>query len=586
MSSHPSCLDLTIFSSLEIAFAKSILRSIDFENEEEAYALCFLMAASFEGHLCVERKENLMPRPSFLCERSLFKEVRIEETLLEKKIIRGLDKLSSRKNASHEPLLEGIVFDGSRVYLQKNHTFETKIARNMSRILQQKPKEIFDREKFFSKLQQLHSEGVLLSEQREAVQKCLDSSFSIIVGGPGTGKTYTAAEMILLFAHSFDASKKKTFRICLSAPTGLAVEHLKKTLWKKIGLSDSIECVFSTLHSLLKIKENSPKPFKQIVFMYDLIIVDEASMIDPRLMSYLLESIEPNSRLVLMGDAHQLPAVEGGSVFAEMARKKSFNGQFFSTFLKRSVRFENEEIPLFSKAILEGNTEELLKPKEKVNFLFMEEEKRMLEKFFQEGQCFFSPPFIGREDIKKCFELLRTFRLLCPLRNAPLGVETINQKFYEQMLNRAIKGHPLTLPILILRNDVEKKISNGTLGLLFFVFRGEEEPRPGDLVYFQEGEGQIRALPLCSLPEYEYGFCLSVHKSQGSEFSKVSLLLSPGSERFGREMFYTAASRAKKELLIIGRKKTLSELLKRGSLKSSGLSEKLRDEEKNLGFLL
>ncbi len=581
MPTAASCLEMKIFSPLEIAFAKKILTSIEKENEEEALFLSYLFAASIEGHLCVAYKEKLVPSPSFLWDRPSCEEVRVTESCLEEKIIRGLHKILSKKEGQNGALSDAICVEESRVYLQRNHFFETKIASSFARLLQAKPADLFLREKFLYELQQRQERGFLLEEQRESIEKSLTLSLSLIVGGPGTGKTYTAAEMISLFSACFNREKKKKLRIALAAPTGRAAEHLKQAVGKRCAL-DCAEAIFLTLHSLLKIHEGHAWPLEQRPQMADLIIVDEASMIDPRLMACLLDSLPSSSRLVLMGDAHQLPAVEGGSIFAEMAKKKSFRGRSFSTLLKHAVRFENEAIVRFSQDILEGRSEEAFVENQKgVSFHFVEEERKMREEFFDLGGGFFMPPFVGKVDVEGCFAFLHRFRLLCPLRNSLLGTHVLNRMFFQELMKRLSFGEEAFFPILMTRNDPDNKISNGTLGMVHFVFRGEKNPfLPTDPVYFWDGEGnKLRTLPLCALGPFEAGFCLSVHKSQGSEFSEVFLLLPPGCERFGKEMLYTAATRAKKTLFMIGRKKTIEELFKRGSLKSSGLLKKLQDCE-------
>jgi exodeoxyribonuclease V alpha subunit len=582
MSAAASCLELAIFSALEIAFAKKILGVVGKENEEEALFLCYLFAASLEGHLCVEKREKLFPRPSFLFDRPSYEEIKELESSLEEKILAGMQKISALKDSASS-FSESICIEQSRIYLQKNHYFETEIAKGVSRLLEAKPKDLFVIEKLQEILEERVSGGYLLTGQRESIEKCLDHSLSLIVGGPGTGKTYTAAEMIALFSAVFDRTKKQKFRVALAAPTGRAADHLKQAIEKRVGTLEHLECVFLTLHALLKIREGRARPLVQKLLMNDLIIVDEASMIDPRLMACLLKATSSSSRLVLMGDAKQLPAVEGGSIFADMAEKKSWNLRSFSTFLQRAVRFENEKIVKFSEWILEGNYIDAMKEEEGgVSFHFLEEEKKMQENFLDLGKSFFSPPFTGKVEVGKCFQFLQNFRLLSPLRNSSLGVDAINQMFFQKLLKSLSLGQEAALPILMTRNDPEKKFSNGTPGVIVFTFRGEKNPfRPTDPVYFWDAnENKPFSLPLCALGLYEYGFCLSVHKSQGSEFSEVRLLLPPGSERFGKEMFYTAATRAKKNLLVIGRRKTIEELFKRESLKSSGLLKKLQECEK------
>ena len=573
MHAATSSLEMNIFSPLEIAFAKQVLQDFTKENEEEAFFLSFLFAASLEGHLCTSLKEKLSPDPSFLWER----EGKERKEKIEEKIIAGFRKLLLQKDSFFSPLIR---FEEDRAYLSKNYFFETKIVDQLSQRLQAKPKELFHREIFFSELQRCVGEKQLQKEQVEAIEKGFDMSLSLIVGGPGTGKTFTASIMIALFSLSFAHEQKKQLRVALTAPTGRAADHLKEAVLKHLPPQASLELVSSTLHSLLKIRED--RPFAAKSFCADVIIVDESSMIDPTLMASLLASSLPTSRLILMGDSHQLPAIEGGSIFFEMAKKESWKGKNFATLLKKPMRFENEEILLFSQAVLEGDLKKGLNRDDKgVSFLFSEE-KEMQERFFLEGASFFSPPFVGDVDLSACFAHMQTLRLLSPLRNTKNGVDAYNQRFLCHLMHQLSLGQEAVIPVLITRNDTDKKLSNGTLGMIKTYYRKEKAfPHFSDLVYFWNAkEATMRSFPLSSLGSYEYGYCLSVHKSQGNEFSKVVLLLPPGSEIFGKEMLYTAATRAKKSLLVMGSKKTIEELFKKESLKSSGILEKLRLLEK------
>lgn len=345
---------------------------------------------------------------------------------------------------------------------------------------------------------------VLNAEQRQAIKTALSQRFSIITGGPGTGKTFTAATLIR--AHGG--------KVLLGAPTGKAASHLLKKAGGKGG----------TLHSLLGIKSpldywKSPRKLQA-----DLVVIDESSMIDFPMFSHLLSAISSSTRLVMMGDFNQLPAVEGGSIFADLV----VSGKLPCTELKTCLRSDRHEILNLAQQILEGEKQDI----------------RTCDLGFSSGQV---------ETIyKRLFRYVKLrdfscFRILSTLRRGPLGVNAINQRLHEHLkLER--------FPILLTQNDARRGFVNGDTAMV-----------EGGVAYFPCG----REERLCRLPSYELAYCLSVHKSQGSEYDEVLFLVPEGSEVFGKEVLYTAITRARNFLDIDGEPKEIRESLHRSSIKPS-----------------
>lgn len=353
----------------------------------------------------------------------------------------------------------------------------------------------------------------LNSEQKKAIETALANRFSIITGGPGTGKTHTAATLI-------EALNAKTL---VAAPTGKAATHLGKKLKSQVTAA--------TLHSLLGVK--TPLDYTKSVEELDaeLILVDECSMIDPPLFARLLGSIPPSARLVLMGDVNQLPAVEGGSVFADLIGSEKIP----TTYLKTCMRSDRKEILDLAGAVLKGDRKEI----RTCDLGFTE---NSVEVFYEKLWH-----FVKDKDFQ-------TFRILSTLRKGPYGVDALNRFLVEKF---GSDGYP----ILITRNDQKRGFSNGDMAM---VEKG--------IATFEDG----RTYPLSELPKFEYAYCISVHKSQGSEYDHVLLLVPKGSEIFGKEVLYTAVTRAKEKLDVDGDEEEIAKALSLCTLKYSSIKSDLR----------
>lgn len=407
--------------------------------------------------------------------------------------------------------------EDDRLYLLRNWKIEEQILRHLKRLLYAPPKALS------------HSVPELNSEQQAALQNALTLPLSIIAGGPGTGKTFTAMQI----AKTYLALGKK--QIILAAPTGKAATHLAS----KLGLSGM------TLHALL-----SSGPKEEEWLRADLILIDESSMIDASLFARLLSIIETGTPLVLMGDPHQLPAVEGGSIFADFVSTSLIP----QVHLSQSLRAEKRELLELAQTILAGNSVPVI-------------ELTDHELIWEKVKDFVPLPSTEEPDLDHIWKQLSLFRLLSALRKGPFGTEALNQMIYGRLLESAQKGDLLPIPILITQNDQTTGLCNGDVGLLLHKIG---EPAP-ERVFFEDGRTFWRS----ELPRYEKAYVLSVHKSQGSEYEQVVVIVPEGAENFGRELLYTAVTRARKSASILSTKKRIDQMLSQVSGKISGLPAKL-----------
>lgn len=515
-----------IFSYLDLVLPSRLLQET--LSEDLVALLAALLAFSRQGSLCIEIKENkVLPDVSLLWEEP--SEDSIE---LEKRICRGFS--NSR--------LPFPVWK-NRLYLPRNWDFETRILAEVQRLKDAAPTFPFAE----TKLEQLEKGGLLLPSQAKALQACSSSAITFLSGGPGTGKTYTAKYLLQLALPNC--------RIAISAPTGKAVSHLKE----KIGRSD---ITAATLHSLLGMQKQAP--FQKKTLPYDLFVIDEASMIDVRLMTYLLESVPQGARVIFLGDPDQLPPVEAGSVFADLiAAYPEHNAH-----LEAAIRFEKKELVCLAHAIRDsdsGQIQQLLQEGKEIKHLTYSQEELLL----YAASHFFSSSCTDPEEIlKRGF----SFRMLSCLRAGPMGADKLNQQLLDLLFQRLSPGDQWVCPILLTENDHVKGLYNGMNGVILSRYSGKKNLfHPTDKVYLEKARGEIIELSYQSMPRFEIGFCLSVHKSQGSEYEHVLLVVPPGSEKFGREVLYTAATRAKKKLEIFGELKILADTAKRSSQRMSSI---------------
>lgn len=524
-----------VLLSVDYLFAERLYPEL---SELKASFLAFLLAWIRQGHLCLD----LNKWPLFIEQMQITEvhQTKMKELLI---VAEGLE--------SWDPPIHQ---EGKRLYLEKQWLIETDLLDRIKWLSTISPQE---------GLIQLKPDSPLSPEQKQAIEQAISHSLSLVTGGPGTGKTYTAVQLI--------CSCRQDARILVTAPTGKAAMHLERQL-RKLG-SDYPYLKAGTLHSLLGISSRSHLQKKSSLLFADLIIVDECSMIDAALFAYFLKAIREGTRLVLMGDAQQLPPIESGSVFADLfdAAKEGF--PLAATHLTHFMRSDRQDLLSLMQKI-QSDEEIIFNSSENIHVqelnIYQKGLTASYELLWNKITSYLAT--LNQGNIEQALKKLDLFRMLSPLRKGPLGVDTLNDYFLEKAKDYFRAKSSLFIPILITQNNEEIDLFNGEMGLMV---KSKADQMP--LVYFPEknpGE-KPRQFSLHELPRWEYGFCLSVHKSQGSEFDHVALLIPPGSEEFGRELVYTAVTRAKQHLEIIGESRIIQKLLKKRSRKMSGIKERL-----------
>jgi len=391
------------------------------------------------------------------------------------------------------------------------------------------------------------SNNIFIENTNENIKKALSYNTILITGGPGSGKTSLATDIYKAFSTHIKNDNRKP-EIKIAAPTGKAAKVLADRIDDENGV---------TIHKLL---EYSPlydkfKYHKDFKLKADLIIIDEASMIDLRLFKNLLEGIEKNTRLIIIGDKDQLPSVDNGAVFTELVESNLF------PVIKLTSQYRsNENILTLAKKINSGDTNIF----NSVNEIEINDLKEQLEK--NENNVYFIE-LRGKTDLLKIInivanhykESIQNTKILGFTNKGFLGIENINKIIIENY-----KDIMKEVPIMITENDYENNVFNGDIGILENNYS----------VKFSDG----LKISLNLLKNWRYAFAITVHKSQGSGYDDVFLILADKKENplLTRELLYTGVTRAKNRVFIIGKKDVFLEGIIRKSNRYSGMVIRLK----------
>lgn len=552
-------LEKEVFSQIDWYFAKTIVPSD--QDSSSRLLLCYLLAMARQGHLCIQVIENKMsPHPSILTADQE------EAHNLEEELVKAFHQLPSflyeELTKKDKIPTSPICLFKNRLYLQKNWLLEKEFLRQIKRLQKNSPILI---------LNPIEASLTCNNLQSLALERALSSSISVISGGPGTGKTFTAIEIIQSFFKALPEEERVHVRVRLAAPTGKAAALLEKNMMSKLGSLQGVTC--GTLHSFLKVGFHEDTFHRS--FFADLLLIDEASMLDAKLFIRLLSSLQEGGRVVLMGDKDQLPPVESGGFFADLI---DLAEDLFVpvTLLEKSVRVEKVGLQDLADAVLNQDIEKI-KRQEGVKIFPSLRNSSVKEMIAKESKTYFSFAYKEDFDPLALLQKMERFRILSPIKKGPLGVETLNQMILESFIYNCLSEDKLICPILITENDSARGLMNGDTGVLVAKVSSLKKGLflSEDRAYFfsKEGRDQVRELAASVLPSFTFAYCLSVHKSQGSEYESVLVILPPGSEKFGREILYTAITRAKKNVVLITEEAVLRALLEKSSRKISGLTK-------------
>ena len=512
-----------------------------------------------------------------------------------------------------------ILDDQARLYLHRYWSYETKLASAIKRLAKEHTLQV-DWKILGEGLSRLFSAETAaeVDWQMVAAYAAIRKRLCIISGGPGTGKTRT---VVLLLALLLEQADNANLRIALAAPTGKAaarlqeaVKNAKAALPCSQEIKDRLPDEASTIHRLLRSVPDSPyfRHNADNPLPIDVVIVDEASMVDLALMAKLVAAIPPSARLILLGDKDQLASVEAGAVLADIcnagarrAFSKEFSGQFGEITgkkllpgaastgpsdlgdciveLRKNYRFgENSGIYSLSQAVNDGDAERAIEvlrtagrsPDSQISWRLSPEPATLKEALKPQVLNNFSS-YLKCEDPEAALRCFGQFRILCAVRNGPLGVENINRLVEEILADAGLieagGNYHAGRPLLITRNDYNLRLFNGDIGVLL------QDAKRGELrAYFSGPDESLRDFLPLRLPVHETAYAMTVHKSQGSEFERVLMILpADDSAILTRELVYTGLTRASKQVELWAAEKPFRTMIQRKISRRSGLRDAL-----------
>ncbi|GGB69894.1 exodeoxyribonuclease V subunit alpha [Shewanella inventionis] len=564
-----------------------------------------------------------------------------------------------------------LILEHGRLYLNKYHFFETQVANKLTQLASQPIKIDLSQSQLPQLIESLFKANSTHQQtfdwQKIATATALLNALAVITGGPGTGKTTTVTKLLLLLL------TQSNLTIRLVAPTGKAAARLsesikasKQRLLNELSnlenasiarvLNDALTRIpeeASTLHRLLGVIPNSHqfRHHQHNPLRLDLLVVDEASMVDLPMMYKLLSALPPHGRLILLGDQDQLASVEAGAVLADICvglkqtsahattpwsmrysasqaqNIANLTGQDVSQFihpqpkigdslcmLMHSHRFKGDAgIGLLANAVNQGNTaaiaqvwqsnhaelhwfehtQELLSQnqgKQQLLTMSVQAYGEYLQQIQANQHAFASASQGGDHTFnlphseQSIIDSFNQYRILCAMRAGEFGVEGINIAMTESLTQAKLISAQgefyLGRPIIIQSNDYNLGLFNGDIGLIL-----QDRNKPERLMaHFVMADGSLLKVLPARLPSHETCYAMTVHKSQGSEFDKVSFVLPPRPsvsqwQLLTKELLYTAITRAKNHFYCLGTSQLFEKASKQATSRASGLAWRLWGED-------
>jgi len=603
---------LSAFNPIDRHFASFLGRLTDNDPEVQLAAALVSYYRS-EGHICLDLEEFDGDGQG----RSIPDELR---GFLFPKVSDWVKRLGASPVVGKPGIFAPLILDDqARLYLHRYWKYETDLASAIKRLAQESTLQVNSK---------LLGEGLSRLFPAEAAAEvdwqmvaafaAIRKRLCIISGGPGTGKTRT---VVLLLALLLEQADNANLRIALAAPTGKAaarlqeaVKNAKTALPCSQEIKDKLPEEASTIHRLLRsvpdsayFRHDADNPLP-----VDVVVIDEASMVDLALMAKLVAAIPSSARLILLGDKDQLASVEAGAVLADICNagaQRAFSREFRSQFaeiagnklppeavstspselgdciveLQKNYRFgEQSGIYRLSQAVNDGDAERAIEslrtaggsPDSQISWRPSPAPATLKEALKPHVLNNFTA-YLKCEEPEAALRCFGQFRILCAVRNGPLGVENINRLVEEILADAGLiessGNYHAGRPLLITRNDYNLRLFNGDIGVLL------QDAKRGELrAYFSGPEESLRDFLPLRLPVHETAYAMTVHKSQGSEFERVLMIL-PGEDSaiLTRELIYTGLTRASKQVELWTDERPFRTMIQRKIGRRSGLRDAL-----------
>ncbi len=480
-----------------------------------------------------------------------------------------------------------VITPDGRLYLYRYFELERRLAELITQRTQTCDISI-DSTQLEAALEALFADDVTNADQRSAATLSVHNRFTVVSGGPGTGKTATVVRILALLSRLELVAPE---RMLLCAPTGKAAARLREALADPLAAvmpGDTPPADAVTAHRLLGWRPGKkPRYHAGRPLPCDLLVLDEASMVDLVLMVSILEALPAHARLILLGDRDQLASVEAGAVLGDICRAAD-SGPLADTLapLTHNWRFgAHSPIAALASAVREARVTDALTllddPASAQVSLQAAQEDAALDALLAEQitPVYAEVARLVREgaEAKAVFEKLGSLMVLCAHRTGRRGVTDLNQRVSAQLgvggaLSSGLPAYP-GQPLMVTRNDAALGLFNGDIGVVM-----PDADSPGRLqAVFIDTTGDEHAVSLGRLPEHETAYAMTVHKSQGSQARQVVLVLPTQlSPVLSRELIYTGITRAEQSLAIWAAHEVLAGAIGRSAQRATGLADRLQ----------
>ena len=480
-----------------------------------------------------------------------------------------------------------VITPDGRLYLYRYFELERRLAELITQRTQTCEISI-DSTQLEAALEALFADDVTNADQRSAATLSVHNRFTVVSGGPGTGKTATVVRILALLSRLELVAPE---RMLLCAPTGKAAARLREALADTLPAvtpGDTLPADAVTAHRLLGWRPGKkPRYHAMRPLNCDLLVLDEASMVDLALMVSILEALPAHARLILLGDRDQLASVEAGAVLGDICRAAD-SGPLADTLapLTHNWRFgAHSPIAALASAVREARVTDALTllndPASAQVSLQVAQEDAALDGLLAEQvtPVYAEVARLVREgaEAKAVFEKLGSLMVLCAHRTGRRGVTDLNQRVSAQLgvggaLSSGLPAYP-GQPLMVTRNDAALGLFNGDIGVVM-----PDADSPGRLqAVFIDTAGDEHAVSLGRLPEHETAYAMTVHKSQGSQARQVVLVLPTQlSPVLSRELIYTGITRAEQSLAIWAAHEVLAGAIGRSAQRATGLADRLQ----------
>ena len=489
-----------------------------------------------------------------------------------------------------EQTVRPLVWDGTRLYLERYWRFEERVADELLRRCSDDKGLAVASPELLRMLERLFYGKD--DAKREAAVRALTRPLTVIAGGPGTGKTTTIA-LLLAAGSALALEKGQKLDFALAAPTGKAAARMQAAVRASVGDEAVVElgeevggamrgAEGKTLHRLLGITGGrAPRHDRSHPLPQDIVIVDETSMVSLPLMAQLLEAMRPDAALVLVGDPFQLASVEAGAVLGDIVGPRATGAgegplEAEVVLLEKNYR-SAARITALATQIRLGDFQgamDLLRDNHSDEVAFVSaEDKRGVALLHEEAAAHagrvvdLARAGDAEEGIRCACEL----KVLCATRFGPLGVSgwtlAIESLLKGSAGHRDVGGRRYVgRPVIVTRNDYLNKVFNGDVGLIV----------AGPNVAFEDATAGVRMLTMSQLSEVDTWWATTIHKAQGSEFEHVIVSLPPApSPVLTRELLYTAVTRARSRLCVVASEASVRAAIENPVGRASGLRTKL-----------